>query len=249
MHDIRLAVAKNYSENLREEVKKGMQEKASQGTYPGRAPYGYRNNKATRAIEIHPEKAPIAKQVFEHYASGRFSLLSLSKELRHVWGTSISKTNLQKMIINPFYIGQFNWGGNTYRGTQPTFISPELFARANAVLHGYNKPKHSKNEIAFRGLLTCAHDHCTVTAELKKNKYVYYRCSGGRGPCDLPRFRGQEIAERMGHILKNVSIPEEVAHSIEVAIAFATSQKRPDRVYRDRCKGIDDLCERVSAIC
>ena len=38
-------------------MKKGMQEKAEQGTYPGRAPFGYRNNQATRAIEIHPEKS------------------------------------------------------------------------------------------------------------------------------------------------------------------------------------------------
>src|ERR1019366_86849 len=57
MHDIRLAIARNYSENLREEVKKGMSEKASQGTYPGRAPFGYRNNVAARTIEIHPEKS------------------------------------------------------------------------------------------------------------------------------------------------------------------------------------------------
>ncbi len=82
MHDIRLAMARNYSENLREEVKKGMQEKAEQGTYPGRAPYGYRNNQATRAIEIHPEKSAIAQRVFEMYASGRYSLLAISKELR-----------------------------------------------------------------------------------------------------------------------------------------------------------------------
>jgi len=31
MHDIHVAVARNYSENLREEVKKGMKEKAEQG--------------------------------------------------------------------------------------------------------------------------------------------------------------------------------------------------------------------------
>src|ERR1019366_2769549 len=93
MHDIRLAMARNYSENLREEVKKGMCEKASQGTYPGRAPFGYHNNKAARTIEIHPEKGPIARRVFEMYASGRYSLLGLSKELRNVRGTYISKTN------------------------------------------------------------------------------------------------------------------------------------------------------------
>ena len=40
MHDIHVAVAKHYSENLKEEVIKGMREKASQGIYPGRAPFG-----------------------------------------------------------------------------------------------------------------------------------------------------------------------------------------------------------------
>jgi site-specific DNA recombinase len=33
MHDIRLAITRDYAENLREEVKKGLSEKASQATY------------------------------------------------------------------------------------------------------------------------------------------------------------------------------------------------------------------------
>jgi site-specific DNA recombinase len=218
MHDIRLAVARNYSENLREEVKKGMFEKAEQGTYPGRAPFGYVNNKGTRNIEVHPEKSIVAKYVFEQYATGRYSLLLLSKHVRDRWGTCISKTNLHKMLLNPFYIGQFNWGGHTYTGTQPPIIDPHLFEQAQAILHGYNRPKYRKHEIAFRGLLTCAHDDCTVTAELKKNRYVYYRCSRGRGPCELPRFREQEIAERLGQVIKDVTIPPDVAEQIAKAL-------------------------------
>jgi site-specific DNA recombinase len=218
MHDIRLAMARNYSENLREEVKKGMSEKASQGTYPGRAPFGYRNNRGARTIEIHPEKGVVAQHVFELYASGRFSLMGLSKELGHVGGTSISKTNLHKMLNNPFYIGQFEWSGQTYQGTHPRLISLELYARAQAVLGGHNKPKYGKHEIAFRGMLTCAHDDCTVTAELKKNKYVYYRCTGHRGKCALPRFREEELAEKLGHVLKDVCIPAEIVHSIQSSL-------------------------------
>ncbi|MGB6192322.1 MAG: zinc ribbon domain-containing protein, partial [Terracidiphilus sp.] len=103
-------------------------------------------------------------------------------------------------------------------GTHPTFISPDLYARAQDVLHGHNKPKYRKHEIAFRGMLTCAHDNCTVTAELKKNTYVYYRCSGGRGPCELPRFREEDISEKLGHVLKDVSLPSDVARSIEMAL-------------------------------
>jgi DNA invertase Pin-like site-specific DNA recombinase len=64
MHDIHVAVAKNCVENLKEEVKKGMREKAEQGIYPGRAPFGYRNNPLTRSIDIHPEKAKIVRRIF-----------------------------------------------------------------------------------------------------------------------------------------------------------------------------------------
>jgi DNA invertase Pin-like site-specific DNA recombinase len=269
MHDIRLAMARNYSENVREEVKKGMSEKASQGTYPGRAPFGYRNIAATRSIEIHPEKSAIARRVFEMYASGQYSLLALSKEVQHVTGTCISKTNLHKMLTNPFYIGNFEWSGQTYKGTHPCFISPELYAQAQSVLHGHNKPKYSKHEIAFRGMLTCAHDNCTVTAELKKNKYVYYRCSGYRGKCALPRFREEEISERMGHVLQDVRIPEEVVRRIGASLQnehvqmrnqiaqerasqereLATLYGRMDAAYTDKLDGkiTEDFWQRKQA--
>ena len=226
MHDIRLAMARNYSENLREEVKKGMCEKASQGTYPGRAPFGYRNNIAARTIEIHPEKGAIARRVFEMYASGRYSLLALSKELLYVTGTSISKTNLHKMLTNPFYIGRFEWSGQTYQGNQPSLITPELYVQAQSVLNGHNKPRYGKHAMAFRGMLTCAHDHCAVTAELKKNKYVYYRCSGYRGKCALPRFREEQISERLGHVLQDVQIPEEVVRGISASLQRVCVQAR-----------------------
>jgi site-specific DNA recombinase len=52
IHGMQLVLARNYIENLREEVKKGMREKAEQGIYPGRVPFGYRNN---RAGPYHPD--------------------------------------------------------------------------------------------------------------------------------------------------------------------------------------------------
>jgi DNA invertase Pin-like site-specific DNA recombinase len=45
VHGIQLVIARNYIENLRDEVRKGMREKAAQGIYPSRPPLGYRNNK------------------------------------------------------------------------------------------------------------------------------------------------------------------------------------------------------------
>ena len=218
MHDIRLAVARNYSENLREEVNKGMHEKASQGTYPARAPFGYRNNRTTRFIDVDPENAPVARRVFEIYATGCHSLAGVSKVLRGETGVRISKANVHQILSNPFYIGQFIWRGRTYQGSHTPLITPALYAEVQRVLHGYNKPKYGKQNIAFRGLLRCAHDNCTVTGEFKKGKYVYYRCSGGRGPCDLPRFREEDLAGVLGDVLRAVTIPPEVAKRMAAAV-------------------------------
>jgi hypothetical protein len=77
VHGIQLVIARNYIENLKEEVKKGMREKAEQGIYPSRPPLGYQNNRLEHTIEIDPRKAPIARRMFELYASGHYSLTNL----------------------------------------------------------------------------------------------------------------------------------------------------------------------------
>ena len=43
MHGIKVLMAKNYIDNLSEEARKGMQEKAEQGIWPTKCPLGYRN--------------------------------------------------------------------------------------------------------------------------------------------------------------------------------------------------------------
>jgi hypothetical protein len=72
----------------------------------------------------------------------------------------------------------------------------------------------AEERIAFRGLMTCAYDDCMVTGEIQKEKYVYYRCTGHRGKCDLPRFREEDIANRLGQPLKGLQVPPDVVSQI-----------------------------------
>ncbi|ABF42963.1 Recombinase [Candidatus Koribacter versatilis Ellin345] len=218
MHGIEVVSAKFYSDNLREEVIKGMREKAEQGIYPGRAPFGYRNNQILRTIEVHSENSEIVKFAFEQYATGGFSLITLRNAIRERFGKTVNRSYLHTILTNPVYTGVFEWAGRTYTGSHPTLISSNLFESVQAVIRGFNKGKYRKVDIAFRGMLTCAHDDCTVTAELKKNKYVYYRCSGGRGKCDLPRFREQEISDKLGTLLKDIYVPDDVVAKITAAL-------------------------------
>lgn len=51
IHGIKVLMAKNFIDNLSEEVKKGLKEKVAQGGYPGSAPFGYINNKDDKTNE------------------------------------------------------------------------------------------------------------------------------------------------------------------------------------------------------
>jgi DNA invertase Pin-like site-specific DNA recombinase len=86
MHGINLVVARNYSDNLREEVKKGMLEKARQEVFPGLAPFGYRNNKAERTIEVDPVDSPMVIRPMEAYATGAHTMSALRKMLKAEFG-------------------------------------------------------------------------------------------------------------------------------------------------------------------
>src|SRR6187401_2569587 len=61
MHGIKVLMAKNYIDNLSEEARKGMEEKAEQGIWPTVAPLGYRNivgADGKKIIEPDPASAP-----------------------------------------------------------------------------------------------------------------------------------------------------------------------------------------------
>ena len=77
MHGIKVLMAKNYIDNLSEETRKGMLEKAEQSIYPSFAPLGYRNvmgPNGKRIIEPDPDIAPIITKIFDWYAAGQCSI-------------------------------------------------------------------------------------------------------------------------------------------------------------------------------
>jgi DNA invertase Pin-like site-specific DNA recombinase len=270
MHGFQLLIARNYIENLREEVKKGMKEKVAQGIYPGRAPFGYRNNKIDHNIEIHPENADVAKRIFELYAAGNCSLADLRQMIRTETGRAIAKSHIHDGILrNPFYLGFFTWDGQQHKGTHAAIVSPALFRQVQAVLDGHNKPKYQKREFAFGGLLTCAYNDCMVTAEFKKEKYTYYRCTGYKGKCDLPRMTEAQLGQRLGEVLKRIHIPDDVVAQIEDRLTkneqhtqasrkeqrekleqrLASVRRRIDQAYMDKVDGkiSEDFWQRKTA--
>ena len=233
IHGIKVVLARNYIDNLREEVTKRLRQKAEQGVFPGgRPPLGYRNNAATHTIEVHPENALIVRRMFELYATGNFSLSEVRRILRDEFSIRIPKSHLHRLLQNRFCLGEFLWRGKQYTGSHPPIISHELFNSVQQIFDRANRPRRQKHEFAFTGLLQCAHDGCAITAEMKKQRYVYYHCTGFRGKCELPYFREEELADRLGQVLADIHIPDAVL--AELKHSLATDQQRNQQAVREQ---------------
>src|SRR5206468_3853358 len=159
-HGIKVLMAKNYIDNLSEEVQKGLRTKASQGLFPSFAPLGYLNTgnaAGQRVIVPDPVLGPIVTTLFDWFATGEYSLKDLARKafgegfrFRKSQG-KVPVTTLHKMLRNRIYTGDFDYGGTLYQGNHEPLVSGEVWERCQEILDGRYENKHRKmtHEFAY----------------------------------------------------------------------------------------------------
>ena len=266
MHLIKVGMAKAYVENLGEEIKKGMHEKAAQGIWPCKAPVGYQNvtlASGKKGIEPDPEAAPIVTQLYEWYSTGNYSLVEIA-ELATENGLKFGRSRnlaatVHNLFKNPIYYGDFLFTGKMHRGIHTPLVTKELWDRVQEVrkTRGATKPKRKKHSFAFSNLIQCRHCGCALVAEKKKQKYTYYHCTGYRGKCEEPYVREEILEENFGKVIRSLRFDPETLDWITSALKeshqdekrfhdeavqrlqgeYSRLQNRIDRMYVDKLDG------------
>ncbi len=222
LRDVNLAVAKHYSANLSQEVKKGMREKAAQGGWPHRAPLGYRNDKTARAVVQDSATSAAVTYAFSRYATGLVSLAELGEELRARGvtgrnGRRLAPSALQKLLRNPFYVGLVRYGDETFRGNHEPLTDTRTFEAVAEVLAGKrNGVKRIRHTFALKGPLRCAECGCVMTAE-RHGAHVYYRCTHGKGRevCGHRRYwKESELSDELSAVLGRIAVSPGVVEAL-----------------------------------
>ena len=267
MHGIKVLMAKNYIDNLSEETKKGMVEKAEQGIFPSYAPLGYLNVECDgkRYIQPDPQLAPMIQKIYEWYATGQYSVKDVA-QLAYEEGFAYRRTKgrvhksiVHKILSSPVYYGDFVWGGKRYHGIHEPLVSREMWDKVQDIKtdKGNRKTRHQKHDWAFRGLVSCGHCGCALTAEIKKGQYVYYHCTGQKGKCPEKYVREEVLAEQFGEALKAIRLECDVLEWVVQALKsghedekryhnemmatlhreYTKLQNRIDQMYVDKLDG------------
>ena len=241
MHGIKVLMAKNYIDNLSEETRKGMLEKARQGVWPSYAPLGYLNvdgANGKRTIAPDANLAPAITRMFEQYATGKYSLKQMARTARadglayRKSGDDVPTSTIHKILRNRIYSGDFDFDGTTYQGTYEALVSHELWEQVQAILdgRGAKKTRKMRETFAFSGLITCGHCGCAMVGEIKKGRYVYYHCTGFKGKCPEPYTREEVLEEKFTGILKGISFSDEVLGWVRQALR---ESHRDERQFHD----------------
>jgi DNA invertase Pin-like site-specific DNA recombinase len=240
VHGIKVLMAKNYVDNLSEEVRKGMAQKCSEGGYPGRAPFGYANRRENgRAfLEVVPDHALLVRQLFEMYDSGDHSCEALShfargSGLRGSRGGGFSTSVVHHVLRNPIYAGRFWWGGVEFVSSEPTIVPHELFQRVQDRLDGHPYRRARRLEFAYSGLMTCGSCGSAITAEIRKGVYTYYHCARR---CRCEKYIAESALSRMlAQEVRRLRFPEDLRE------AFVASLRQSRRSMEE------DARERIAA--
>ena len=203
MHGFQLLIARNYIENLREEVKKGMKREGRARSLSGpRSLRLSQQSNYSATLKCDSENAEVVKRIFELYANGDCSLADLRQIIRTETGKAIAKSHIHDGILrNPFYLGFFTWDGraaqrHTSRDHQPRIIPARTrcFRRTqpNPSTRNTNSPlvdcSPVRMTIAWSRLNSRSRNTpITVAPDIK-------------GKCDLPRMTRSRARPALGQI-------------------------------------------------
>ena len=212
-----------YSENLAQEVVRGMREAASRGFWVApQAPYGYRKvhvqdgAKKRPVLELDPPHDAVVRRIFTMALSGT-SILDITKTLN---GEGVSspdgkrwmKTTVHRMLGNEAYAGTLVWGTSPPRTTRlpvrverrvPRHRLPAGF-QAGGEDAAAPRPRRSRTPGAPQAPTSSADSspamHCgkiLSAAEAKGGRYTYYVCHSllkrGSGECTTPRLNAKRF--------------------------------------------------------
>jgi site-specific DNA recombinase len=244
MHGIKVLMAKNYIDNLSEEARKGMQEKAEQGIWPTVAPLGYRNVAGAdgkKIIEPDPDSASLIARLFEWYATGTLSLKEAAQKARAAGlvyrksGAPVPVSTVHSTLRNRLYMGEFEWNGHLYLGTHQPLVTRELWERVQGVLDGRHAKKQRRmtHDFAFSGLIACAKCGCSVVGEIKKQRYVYYhctgyadKCQGNPASCRRSYVREELLEKQFTELLGRLKFDDEVLEWVRDALHASHADER-----------------------
>ena len=260
-----------YSENLAQEVTRGMREAASRGFWVSSyAPFGYnrvmlQDGPKKRPTLVPDEKgARIVKRIFDMAEAGN-KMTEITKTINDegilspkgkLWG----KTSVHAILVNEAYTGTLVWGVKAKDNTEPVRVEkafPAIITKAQyrrvAKLMRARAPKQSHprrvgSTYLLSGLVKCKSCNRALSGQdAKSGQFAYYVCQSimkrGKDACATPRLNARRFEQMIVDKIRSNILTEGRITELVKAVDEEMDGVASDQ--RKRLETIDDELEDV----
>ena len=254
-----------YSENLAQEVLRGMREAASRGFWiSSHAPFGYNRvmvpdgPKKRPTLETNPDTSRIVKRIFD-MAEAAKGTLEITRILNNegiasprgkLWG----KTSVHGILINEAYTGTLVWGAKAKDEAEPVrvekafpaIVSKAQFRRVNQLMRSraprFSHPRRVGSSYLLSGMIKCQACKTPLTGRFAKSgQYAYYVCPTnikiGNGACETPTLNARRFEEMVVNRIRSNILTEDCIH--ELVKVVESEMGGVTREQRKRLETID----------
>ncbi len=253
-----------YSENLAQEVVRGMREAASRGFWVGsRTPYGFNRIKVQDGpkerpmLEPDPDAARVVRRIFDMADAGAGMLdicTTLNDEgIASPAGKLWSKNGVHFILRNEVYTGTLVWGTSARSKAEPVrvekafpaIVSRAKFNRVNALMRSRapkrTHPRRVASTYLLSGLLRCGLCRKAFSGQdAQSGRYAYYVCQSimkrGRVACDAPRLNARRFEELVLERIRSNVLTEGIVPALVEVV-----EEEMDGVGREQRKRLQTI--------
>ena len=215
-----------YSENMAEDIRRGMMDNAAQCKVNGYIPFGFKKGEDGR-FAIDEDKAVIVREVFRRVSEGE-NYISIVKDLtargiRTARGNEFGRTSLQKMIHNEKYRGVYEFADVRIENGIPRIVDDELFYRVQEAVKTKKNPEgiiRNYGDYLLTGKLFCGHCKSPMVGISGTSRtgslHYYYKCQKKHRTkdCKKKNVRRDDIETAVAKALYNYALSDEAIERV-----------------------------------
>jgi DNA invertase Pin-like site-specific DNA recombinase len=211
-----------YSENMAEDIKRGMRDNAENCKVNGALPLGYVKGTDGR-YAIDPKEAAIVREIFDKVLDG-VAFADIANELnargiKTKQGNLWNKNSFHRMVTNDVYIGVYRHSGFVKEDGVPPILEKEVFFAMQKHLATKKNPRgrhRENNDYLLTGKLRCGYCRSYMVGvsgtSRTGDKHYYYTCNDRRtgGSCKKENVRKDYIERVVAELTQRFILQDEV---------------------------------------
>ena len=213
-----------YSENMAEDITRGLYDNASKCMANGRQPLGYKRGEDGRVV-LDEANAAVVREIFTRVAAGDL-FVDIARDLnaqgiKTSKGANWNKGSFQSICQNERYRGIYIYGDVRVADGIPRIVSDDLWYRVQEAMRMKKNPVGTRHRVGaedylLTGKLRCGHcgSYMTGVSGTSRNGelHYYYTCQKRRTEhaCDKKNIRRDVIEPAVAQAIKMYCLTDDV---------------------------------------